>query len=119
MIGYKIGDIAAALGGHAVGNLDFVIQAASEPAKAGVLDLALAMDPKYSADLAKGSAKAAVLWADADWQALGLTAVAWRWRGFPYCWIKALKLLKVFTIFVILTKAQSLVKALRLAPLCP
>ncbi|MEZ7813424.1 MAG: UDP-3-O-(3-hydroxymyristoyl)glucosamine N-acyltransferase [Paracoccaceae bacterium] len=80
-MGYKIGDIAAALGGHAVGNLDFVIQAASEPAKAGVLDLALAMDPKYSADLAKGSAKAAVLWADADWQALGLTAAIFVPRG--------------------------------------
>ena len=67
-------DIAAALGADAVGDLDLVIARASEPATAGPDDLALAMDPRYADGLAVGQAKAAVVWAGADWQAMGLKA---------------------------------------------
>ncbi|MBS0565166.1 MAG: UDP-3-O-(3-hydroxymyristoyl)glucosamine N-acyltransferase, partial [Proteobacteria bacterium] len=37
-------------------------------------DLALAMDAKYAGGLAQGRARAAVLWAGADWRGLGLKA---------------------------------------------
>ena len=72
---HRLRDIAAALGADAAGDLDMLIHRASEPATAGPDDLALAMDPRYSAGLAIGRARAAILWAGADWQALGLQAV--------------------------------------------
>lgn len=69
-----IGQIAAALGARAEGDLDMVIARAAEPQAAGPDDLALAMDPKYGPGLAKGRARAAVVWEGADWRALGLKA---------------------------------------------
>lgn len=72
---HRLRDIAAALGADAAGDLDMMINRASEPAMAGPDDLALAMDPRYSGGLAQGRARAAILWAGADWQALGLKAV--------------------------------------------
>ena len=71
---HRIEDIAKALDAQAEGDLDLIIRGAAEPATAGVDDLALAMDPKYAEGLAKGAARAAVLWAGADWRALGLKA---------------------------------------------
>jgi UDP-3-O-[3-hydroxymyristoyl] glucosamine N-acyltransferase len=71
---HRIEDIAKALDAQAEGDLDLVIRGAAEPASAGVDDLALAMDPKYAEGLTKGAARAAVLWAGADWRALGLKA---------------------------------------------
>lgn len=71
---HRLRDIAAALGADAAGDLDIMINRAAEPAMAGPDDLALAMDPRYSAGLAEGRARAALLWAGADWQALGLQA---------------------------------------------
>lgn len=71
---HRLRDIAAALGADAAGDLDLMIERASEPATAGPNDLALAMDPRYADGLALGHAQAAVLWAGADWQALGLKA---------------------------------------------
>ncbi|MGB8813294.1 MAG: UDP-3-O-(3-hydroxymyristoyl)glucosamine N-acyltransferase [Paracoccaceae bacterium] len=71
---HTIRDIAAALGAVAVGDLDLVVTRAAEPAMAGPDALALAMDPKYADGLAKGHARAALLWQGADWQALGLHA---------------------------------------------
>ena len=71
---HRLRDIAAALGAEAVGDVDLMINRASEPANAGPDDLALAMDPRYGDGLALGKARAAVLWAGADWQALGLKA---------------------------------------------
>ena len=71
---HRLRDIAAALGAEAVGDLDMIIDRASEPASAGPKDLALAMDPRYGDGLKLGKAQAAVLWAGADWQALGLKA---------------------------------------------
>jgi UDP-3-O-[3-hydroxymyristoyl] glucosamine N-acyltransferase len=66
--------IAEALGAEALGAADLEIDAPSEPASAGPRDLALAMDPKFGADVARGRARAALLWPGADWQALGLEA---------------------------------------------
>lgn len=71
---YTIEEIARALGSEARGNLSFAVARAAEPAAAGPADLALAMSPKYAEDLSKGQARAALVWPDADWQAMGLEA---------------------------------------------
>ena len=71
---YTIAEIAAALGARAEGDLTLQVLRAAEPGTAGPEDLALAMDPKYAGGLAQGRARAAVLWAGADWQVLGLKA---------------------------------------------
>lgn len=71
---YSIKDLAEALGAEFAGDGDFKIEKPSEPTSAGAHDLALAMDKKFVADIAKGSAQAAVLPSDTDWQALGLKA---------------------------------------------
>jgi len=71
---YSLSDIAAALGARFEGRGDLLITGASEPASAGPDQLALAMDPRYGDGIAKGQARAAVLWDGADWQAFGLDA---------------------------------------------
>lgn len=71
---YSIQDIAEALGAQALGASDLLVEAIAEPAEAGERDLALALSPKFAEGLAKGDAKAAVLWEGADWQAMGLEA---------------------------------------------
>jgi UDP-3-O-[3-hydroxymyristoyl] glucosamine N-acyltransferase len=71
---HRLRDIAAALGAEAAGDLDIVIERASEPASAGPDDLALAMAPAYGDGIALGHARAAIVWTGADWQALGLKA---------------------------------------------
>ncbi len=69
-----IKDIAAALGAKAFGAIDLCVTGLSEPATAGPNDLALAMSPVYGDALAQGQAQAAVVWAGANWKALGLRA---------------------------------------------
>ena len=71
---HSIRAIAAALGAEARGDLDLIVLRAAEPAMAGRDDLALAMTPAYGAALQTGAARAAIVWPDADWQALGLQA---------------------------------------------
>ncbi|WP_420013897.1 UDP-3-O-(3-hydroxymyristoyl)glucosamine N-acyltransferase [Tateyamaria sp.] len=71
---YSVREIATAIEAEAVGDVDIVIHALSEPGDAGPDDLALASNPKYADALAKGAAQAALLWAGADWEALGLKA---------------------------------------------
>ncbi|MHA6261912.1 UDP-3-O-(3-hydroxymyristoyl)glucosamine N-acyltransferase [Arenibacterium sp. CAU 1754] len=71
---FTIKDIAVALGAEAVGDTSLTIHRAAEPADAGAQDLALAMSPKYAETLGQGSARAALLWPDADWQSMGLKA---------------------------------------------
>ena len=71
---HSIRDIAAAIGAVAEGNLDLRVEGAAEPAVANADQIALAMDPRYADGLAQGHARCAVLWADADWMALGLEA---------------------------------------------
>lgn len=71
---FTIAEIAAALGIRAEGDTSLTVSAVAEPAQAGASDLALAMKPEFAAQLADGRARAAMLWAGADWQALGLSA---------------------------------------------
>jgi UDP-3-O-[3-hydroxymyristoyl] glucosamine N-acyltransferase len=71
---HTIRDLAAALGADLFGDPDIAISGAAEPALAGPEQLALAMKPEYAAGLAQGRARAAVLWAGADWQSFGLEA---------------------------------------------
>ncbi|MBC2835440.1 UDP-3-O-(3-hydroxymyristoyl)glucosamine N-acyltransferase [Paragemmobacter straminiformis] len=78
---HTIREIAAALGAEAAGDLSLVVSRAAEPRAAGPDALALAMDPKYAGGLAEGQAQAALLWAGADWQGLGLKAAIFAPRG--------------------------------------
>lgn len=71
---HRIGDLAAALGAEAAGDLDLRISAAAEPGLARPEDLALAMSPGYADGLSQGRALAALVWPGADWQAYGLRA---------------------------------------------
>lgn len=70
----RVADLAAALGAEVLGDGAIPIAGAAEPALAGPDDIALAMQPAFADDLAKGRARAAILWPGADWQALGLAA---------------------------------------------
>ncbi|PTX55854.1 UDP-3-O-[3-hydroxymyristoyl] glucosamine N-acyltransferase [Litoreibacter ponti] len=74
MTDFSLNEIAAALGAQVQGDAELRVRGASEPAAADASQLALAMDPKYSDGLAKGHAKAAILWDGADWKSLGLEA---------------------------------------------
>jgi UDP-3-O-[3-hydroxymyristoyl] glucosamine N-acyltransferase len=78
---HTIRDIAAALGADAAGDLDLTIDGAAEPAMAGSAQLALALSPAYADGLAKGQARAALLWPGADWRGLGLKAAIFAPRG--------------------------------------
>ena len=71
---HTIAQIAQTLGLQAEGALDLTITHAAEPTQAGPDALAMAMNPKYAAGLSAGQAQAAMLWAGADWRALGLKA---------------------------------------------
>lgn len=69
-----IAEIAKATGATAVGDVDLTIDRAVEPQSAGPRDLAIATSQKYAKALSEGGALAALLWEEADWQALGLKA---------------------------------------------
>lgn len=71
---HTIAEIAHALGLQAEGVLDLTITHAAEPGEAGPDALAMATTPKYASALAQGRARAAVVWAGADWRAMGLEA---------------------------------------------
>ncbi len=71
---FSVAQIAKNMGAPFAGNGDLQIARAAEPGAAGAQDLALAMDAKYSEQLAKTRARVAVLWEGADWQAMGLEA---------------------------------------------
>ncbi|MEM9148032.1 MAG: UDP-3-O-(3-hydroxymyristoyl)glucosamine N-acyltransferase [Pseudomonadota bacterium] len=71
---HTVATIARLTGLEATGDLSVEIDRCAEPGEAGASDLALAMDPKYAADVAASIARAAVLWPGADWQGLGLEA---------------------------------------------
>ena len=71
---YTIEQIAKALGAKVLGAGDIAIDGLAEPADATDRHLALAMKPEYAQSLAKGSARAAMLWDGADWKAMGLDA---------------------------------------------
>ena len=71
---FTVQQIADALGAPAVGDAALTCARVAEPASAGPDDLAMAMDPKFAAQLGDGQARAAVLWEGADWQEMGLEA---------------------------------------------
>lgn len=81
MAEYTIAEIAEAIGAVAVGNAALRVRGTAEPASAGPDELALATNPKYAAKLAKGQARAALLWAEADIAELGLEAGILAARG--------------------------------------
>tara|TARA_R110002096_G_scaffold14041_8_gene49227 strand:- start:5947 stop:7065 length:1119 start_codon:yes stop_codon:yes gene_type:complete len=74
MTDLTIADIAQALGAQAYGDVSLTISSVQAPAKAGVGQLALAMDPSYGDALRDSAAQAAIVWPDADWQGMGLKA---------------------------------------------
>lgn len=69
---YTLAQIAEALGVEVQGDGALVVETVAEPAMAGPSDLALAMKPEFAEQIAKGSARAALLWQGADWQSYGL-----------------------------------------------
>lgn len=71
---YKLSDIARAIDAELLGDGELEISSVASPEHANVHDIALAMDPKYAADLPKGNARCAMLWPGADWQGMGLQA---------------------------------------------
>jgi UDP-3-O-[3-hydroxymyristoyl] glucosamine N-acyltransferase len=74
MAEFSIREIAAALGAEALGAADLLVSGVAEPAAAGPRDLALAMRPDYAEGLRAGQARAAIIGAGMDWEALGLEA---------------------------------------------
>ena len=78
---HSVREIAAALGAEAEGDLDLRVRGAAEPQAAGPDQLALAMDPRYGDGIAKGKARAAVVWPGADWRGMGLQAAIFAPRG--------------------------------------
>ncbi|KAG1655715.1 UDP-3-O-acylglucosamine N-acyltransferase [Nymphon striatum] len=65
-------DIAASLGAEILGDASLLVERLAEPREAREGDLALAVAPKFSAQLAASAARAAVVWEGADLSALGL-----------------------------------------------
>lgn len=78
---HSVREIAAAIDALAEGDLDLLIESVSEPQIARADQLALALDPKYAAGLAKGQAQVALVWPGADWRAMGLKAAIFAPRG--------------------------------------
>ena len=66
--------IAETLGVTPLGQADLTVTGLAEPGLAGPDDLALAMSPRYAEALKTGRARAAVVWAGADWESMGLAA---------------------------------------------
>lgn len=78
---HSVGEIAAALGAQAAGDLGIMISGAAEPAVARADQLALALSPSYGDQVSAGAAVAAMVWTGADWQAMGLRAAIFAPRG--------------------------------------
>ena len=69
-----IADLARSLGMPFEGDGGLPVGQASEPASAGPEALAIALSPAFAEALEAGQARAAILWAGADWQGFGLKA---------------------------------------------
>jgi UDP-3-O-[3-hydroxymyristoyl] glucosamine N-acyltransferase len=70
----SVGELARSLGAEVLGDETVQLDGAAEPALAGPRQIALAMSPAFADGLRAGSARAAVVWPEADWRALGLEA---------------------------------------------
>ncbi|MEM8632872.1 MAG: UDP-3-O-(3-hydroxymyristoyl)glucosamine N-acyltransferase [Pseudomonadota bacterium] len=71
---YSVAEIAEALGGVAVGETGLHVDHAGEPGSTGATGLALALKPEYAEALTSDATRVALLWEDADWRGLGLSA---------------------------------------------
>lgn len=71
---HTVSEIAAALGLRAEGDGSITVSEVAEPADARPDSLALAMTPEFAEKLARGKARAAMLWDGADWRGYGLQA---------------------------------------------
>ncbi len=78
---HSIREIAESLGAAAEGDLDLRVTGAAEPQTAGPDQIALVMDPRYGEGIARGGARAALLWPGADWRGMGLKAAIFAPRG--------------------------------------
>lgn len=75
MAAHRLDEISRATGLQLAGNGSIEIARPAEPGLAGPYDLALAMNSKFAEALSGTHAKAAVVWAGADWQSYGLEGV--------------------------------------------
>jgi UDP-3-O-[3-hydroxymyristoyl] glucosamine N-acyltransferase len=75
MQSFTIQQIAEAIGAEYAGDPACVVTGVAEPSSAGPGSLALAMEPTYEEALRGSTARAAIVWPDADWQDMGLQAV--------------------------------------------
>ncbi len=71
---FTVHEIAKSLAADAVGDLSILLSGPAQPERARADSLALAMDPKFIANLAKGKARVAILPEGTDWKKLGLDA---------------------------------------------
>jgi UDP-3-O-[3-hydroxymyristoyl] glucosamine N-acyltransferase len=78
---WTVAALARALGAAVEGDGSIEVDGATEPAEAGPRDLALALSPRWAEALARGAARAALVWPGADWRALGLEAAIVAPRG--------------------------------------
>ncbi|MCF2870554.1 UDP-3-O-(3-hydroxymyristoyl)glucosamine N-acyltransferase [Octadecabacter sp. G9-8] len=74
-------DIAASLGAETLGDASLLVDRLAEPLEARVGDLALAVAPKFAANLQASAARAAVVWPGADLTELGLDGAIVAPRG--------------------------------------
>ena len=65
-------ELADTLGAETLGDTSLLVDRLAEPLEARLGDLALAIAPKFAEQLKASAARAAVVWAGADLQALGL-----------------------------------------------
>ncbi|MFD1341918.1 UDP-3-O-(3-hydroxymyristoyl)glucosamine N-acyltransferase [Litorisediminicola beolgyonensis] len=71
---HRISEIAEALGLAFEGDGDLRVSGVAEPAGCPPDKLAMALKPEFAAGLAQGEARAAMMWAGADWSEYGLAA---------------------------------------------
>ncbi|MFQ5622979.1 MAG: UDP-3-O-(3-hydroxymyristoyl)glucosamine N-acyltransferase [Paracoccaceae bacterium] len=71
----SVEELAEALGADAAGNLAIEVLGPAEPSMAGPEHIALAMEPSFLKSVSQGSARAAIVWPEADWRSMGLEAV--------------------------------------------
>ncbi|MCW1952143.1 MAG: UDP-3-O-(3-hydroxymyristoyl)glucosamine N-acyltransferase [Octadecabacter sp.] len=74
-------ELAASLGAETLGDASLLVDRLAEPLEARAEDLALAVAPKFAADLKASKARAAVVWAGADVSELGLDGAIVAPRG--------------------------------------
>lgn len=70
----SVSDLAGALGAQMQGDGSILVSGASEPDSATADQIALAMQPAFAEALGRSAARAAIVWAGADWRSLGLEA---------------------------------------------